>query len=415
MTDSGDIIRLDARNRSHPGRMDQSPRLDAGSPVAPGDAGEIEEDLSHDPAGRLPKSRRKRPPTPRRLVRPALFTLLPLALIAGGFWYVTGGQVTSMDDAYVEADKVGLATDVSGFVQKVDVTENQHVQIGQVLFRLDPLPFQIALQRAGAQVGVVRNTLNALNASYRDMQAQIREGQNEVDYFGTEAGRQQELLSEHVASEQSNDTARRNLQTAQQKLASLEEQLAAIAANLDGDPGGPVQEDPSYREALAQRDEAARQLAHTVVRAPYAGVVTDVPSIAPGKYLPASSTAFYLVHSDHVWVDANPKETQLTYVRPGQPVTVKVDTYPDSRWRGAVESISPAAAQEFSLLPAQNSSGNWVKVVQRIPVRVRVDTSAKDLPPLRAGMSVEVDVETGHTRGLPRFLTVLFGQPRGGR
>jgi membrane fusion protein (multidrug efflux system) len=138
-------------------------------------------------------------------------------------------------------------------------------------------------------------------------------------------------------------------------------------------------------------------------------MATGVPSIAPGKYLQASMTAFYLVSTDHVWVDANPKETELTYVQRGQPVTVTVDTYPDLEWRGTVESISPAAAQEFALLPAQNTSGNWVKVVQRIPMRVRVDTSDNSRPPLRAGMSVEVDVDTGHARGLPHFLTALFG------
>jgi len=152
---------------------------------------------------------------------------------------------------------------------------------------------------------------------------------------------------------------------------------------------------------VAQRDEAARQLDHTVVKAPFAGIVTNVPAIAAGKYLQASMTAFYLVASDHVWIDSSPKETELTYVHPGQPVTVTVDTYPNVQWRGTVESISPAAAQEFSLLPAQNSSGNWVKVVQRIPMRVRVDTSDGKLPPLRAGMSVEVQVDTGHARGLP--------------
>jgi membrane fusion protein (multidrug efflux system) len=154
---------------------------------------------------------------------------------------------------------------------------------------------------------------------------------------------------------------------------------------------------------MAQRDEAARQLDHTVVRAAFAGIVTNVPAIARGKYLAASTTAFYLVASDHVWVDSNPKETQLTYVRIGQPVEVTVDTYPRIKWRGAVESISPASAQQFSLLPAQNTSGNWVKVVQRIPLRVRIDTTDGNEPALRAGMSVEIEVHTGHRRGLPHF------------
>lgn len=343
-------------------------------------------------------------------VRRGLFLLLPIALLIGGYGYATGGRMMTTDNAYIEADKVGLSTDVSGIVKTIDVAENQKVETGSVLFRLDDLPFQLALRRAEAQVGMVRNSLNALKANYRDMQAQIKQARNDIDYFEVESRRQEDLLHEHVASESTFDSAHRNLQNAQQKLASVTQQLAAIAANLDGDPEGSVERNPRYLEALAQRDEAARQLAHTVVRAPFSGIVTDVPSLAPGKYLAASTTAFYLVATDHVWVDANPKETELTYVRPPQRAIVTVDTYPNVRWKGAVQSISPAAAQEFSLLPAQNTSGNWVKIVQRIPMRVRVDTSDRGLPPLRAGMSVEVSVDTGHKRGLPHFLSAIFGR-----
>jgi membrane fusion protein (multidrug efflux system) len=345
----------------------------------------------------------------RQLTRWGLFALLPLALLLGGYWYVAGGRVMTTDNAYIEADKVGLSTDVSGIVKAVEVTENQQVQAGQVLYRLDDLPFRLALQRAEAQVGTVRNDLNAMKASYRDMQAQIKQAQDDIDYFGRQFRRQQELAARQNASEASYDTAKRNLQNAQQKLASLTQQLAAIAANLNGNPDIAVEQHPRYLDAVAQRDEAQRQLDHTVVKAPYAGVVTNVPATTPGKYLAASMTAFYLVATDHVWVASNPKETQLTYVRPGQPVTVTVDTYPDVEWHGTVESISPAAAQEFALLPAQNTSGNWVKVVQRIPMRVRLDTRNPSLPPLRAGMSVGVDVDTGHARGLPSFLTGWFG------
>jgi membrane fusion protein, multidrug efflux system len=356
----------------------------------------------------------KAPQSPRRRrLRWALFALLPLALIAGGYWYVTGGRVVSTDDAYVEADKVGISTDVSGIVKEIDVSNNQQVKEGQILFRLDDLPFRLALERAEAQLGIVRNDLNALKANYRDMQAQIKQAQNDIDYYDREFRRQQDLVAKNVASQQTFDTARRNQQNAQQKLASLNQQLAAIAANLNGDPDIPVEQHPRYRDAVAQRDEAARQLDHTVVKASFPGIVTNVPSIAPGKYLQASVTAFFLIATDHVWVDSNPKETELTNVRAGQPVTVTVDTYPDLEWHGTVESISPAAAQEFSLLPAQNTSGNWVKVVQRIPMRVRLDTSDKSRPPLRAGMSVEVNVDTGHQRGLPQFLTALFGRAHG--
>jgi membrane fusion protein (multidrug efflux system) len=368
-----------------------------------------------DLPGERPTVAKKKPRSRRPCsLRGALFLLLPIALIVGVYWYVTGGQAMSTDDAYVEADKVGVSTDVSGIVQAIDVTENQRVEAGQILYRLDDLPFRLALQRAEARVGIVRNDLNALKANYQDMQAQIRQAQNDIDYYDREFRRQENLAGRQVVSQSSFDTARRNLQNAHQRLASLNQQLAAIAANLNGDPNLPVEKHPRYLDAVAQRDEAARQLAHTVVRAPFPGIVTNVPAIAPGKYLQASMTAFFLVATDHVWIDANPKETELTHVQPGQPVTVTVDTYPDAQWRGTVESISPAAAQEFSLLPAQNTSGNWVKVVQRIPMRVRVDTSDKTLPPLRAGMSVVVDVDTGHARGWPQFLAALFGDARRG-
>lgn len=336
----------------------------------------------------------------RRWRRPVLILLLPLALIGAGYRCFTGGQTISTDNAYIEADKVGITTDISGIVREVDVAENQHVAAGQVLYRLDDSPFQIALRRAEARIGIIKNDLNALRANYEDMQARIGQARNDIDYYTTEFHRQQNLLASHVASQSAFDVARRDLENARQKAASLTQQLAAIAANLSGDPNIPVERQPRYLDALAERDEAARQLRHTVIQAPFAGVVTEVPSIAPGKYLPAATVAFYLVATDRVWVDSNPKETELTYVRPGQRATVTVDTYPGHVWKGTVESVSPAASQEFSLLPAQNTSGNWVKVVQRIPMRVRIDTSEKDRPPLHAGMSVVVDVDTGHRRGL---------------
>jgi membrane fusion protein (multidrug efflux system) len=411
MTSSGDCIQLDERGGS-PAKAGDATTVgkgqDADGANAKSEARPRQLDETRGPTmatGATPRA------TPARWARPALFGLLPLALIAGGYAYVNGGAVVGMNDAYVEADKVGVSTDVSGIVKDVDVKDNQAVAAGQILYRLDDLPFKIALARAEARLGAVRDDLNALKANYLDVRAQVAQGKTDADYYGVEAGRQQDLLDAHVASQSTFDTARRNLQAARQKVVSLDQQLAAVAANLNGEPAGPVERNPRYLEALAERDEAARQLAHATVRAPFAGVVTNVPSIAPGKFLQASMTAFYLVAADHAWVNANPKETELTHVRTGQPVTVKVDTYPDARWRGVVESVSPAVAQEFSLLPAQNSSGNWVKVVQRIPMRVRVDTTDRGLPPLRAGMSVEIAVDTGHKRGPPRVLAGLFGPP----
>lgn len=346
----------------------------------------------------------------KSLRRPLMFALLPLALIVGGYFYVTGGAVMSTDNAYVQADMVGLSTDVSGIVREVSVRDNQKVAKGDILFRLDDLQFRLALDRAEAQIGNTRNDLVALQTSYRNMQAQVDQALKDVDFNMVNFKRQEQLLTNNFTPRAIFDAARNTLQGSQQKLASLNAQLAGLAANLNGNPDAPIEDHPRYKDAVAARDEAARQLAHTIVRAPFAGIVTNVPSLQPGQYLAAAATAFNIVSTDHVWVQASPKETELTYVKPGQKVTVEVDTFPGQRWAGTVESISPASASSFSLLPAENTSGNWVKVVQRIPMRVRV-SNAPGKPALRVGMSVEVSVDTGHARGLPSFITDLFATP----
>ncbi len=341
-------------------------------------------------------------PTPsaaQRRLRGVLFLLLPLALIIAFVIYALGGGTISTDDAYVEANTVGVSADVSGIVSQVYASENQYVRRGQILYTLGDRQYRYALDKANAQVDAVRDDLLALQASYRDMQARIAQAKYDLGYSQVQFRRAQNLARVHIVSSTGYDTAHRDFESSRQALASLNEQLAGIAANLNGHPSGAVDQYPQYLSALAARNEAARELAHTVVRAPFDGIVTSVPSIQPGRYLAASITAFYLVDTEHVWVHADPKETELTYVRSGQSVSVKVDTYPGETWHGTVASISPAAAQQFSLLPAQNTSGNWVKVVQRIPLRIAVDTSDRNMPPLRAGMSVEVSIHTGHARG----------------
>jgi len=383
-----------------PGRAEVLPEARATPPVAPREGGEAA--AMAEPASRTADTAR------RHWLRPLLFLLLPLALIAGGYGYAVGGAVMSTDNAYVRADMVGVSTDVSGIVKAIDVRDNQKVASGDVLFRLDDLPFRLALKRAEAQVGMVADELNAMKASYRDMQAQIKQAEVDVDFYGREVDRQKQLVARNIASQVAYEQAERNLESSRQKVASLQQQLAGIAANLAGNPDIAVEQHPRYVNALAQRDEAARQLDHTVVRAPVAGIVTNVPSLQPGQYLAASTAAFSIVAIDHMWIEASPKETELTYVRPGQPAAITVDTYPGEQWQGTVESVSPASAASFSLLPAQNTSGNWVKVVQRIPMRVRIETP-EGKPPLRVGMSVVVDVDTGHARGLPRFLDTFAG------
>jgi len=350
----------------------------------------------------------------RQRTRWALFALLPLVLIVAGYWYVTGGQVMSTDDAYVNAEKVGISTDVSGIVQDVDVTNNQYVTAGQILYRLDPRQFQIAVDSAKANLAQVALTLDAMKQDYKRMLSDVAAQQAQVDLDQTNYNRAEMLLHNGAGTQATYDQAKYALQTDTSKLQSLQEQAQVQLARLGGNADTPTTELPQYLQAKAQLDEAQRQLNDTVVKAPFSGIVTDVPATAPGRYLAASTTAFYLVDTDHVWVDAQPKETELTHVRAGQAATVTVDTYPNAVWQATVQSISPAAAQEFALLPAQNTSGNWVKVVQRVPMRIRLDTSDKTLPPLRAGMSVVVNVNTGHARGFPDFLTSWFGGgPRG--
>jgi membrane fusion protein, multidrug efflux system len=397
-------------------------RLDRSPPIASGRPGTAEAEMPR-PADRKPEGLPPGKPSggevaadapaPKKTIRKSMrrtlmFALLPVALVVGGAFYVTGGAVMSTDNAYVQADMVGLSTDVSGIVTQVLVHDNQKVAKGEVLFKLDPLQFQLALDRAEAQIGNTRNDLVALQASYRNMQAQVAQAQKDVDFNMVNFQRQEQLLTNNFTPKATYDAARNTLQGSQQKLASLQAQQAGIAANLNGDPDAPIENHPRTKDAVATRDEAARQLAHTIVRAPFPGIVTNVPSLQPGQYLAAAAVAFNIVSSDHVWVQASPKETELTYVKPGQKVTVDVDTYPGERWTGTVESISPASASSFSLLPAENTSGNWVKVVQRIPMRILV-SNAPGKPPLRVGMSVEVNVDTGHARGFPSFITGLFG------
>jgi membrane fusion protein, multidrug efflux system len=344
----------------------------------------------------------------RPWVRRTLFLLLPLALIAGGAWYVVGGRVMYTDDAYVNADNVGISTDVAGTVAEVYVHDNQEVAAGQVLYRLDALQFVIALANAKANRAQVALTLESMKRDYRRMVTEAAAEQSQVALNRTRYERARRLLNSGVESRAGYDQAQFTLSTDQSKLEARREEARVQLARLGGNPDIPAAQFPQYQQANAQVAEAERELLHTVVTAPFAGIVTNVPAIAPGKFLPASTTAFYLVDTHHIWIDATPKETQLTNVRPGQLASVRVDTYPGVRWYGTVESLSPAAAQEFSLLPAQNTSGNWVKVVQRVQMRIHVDTSDARLPPLRAGMSTEVSVDTGHPRGFPHFLTALF-------
>ena len=336
----------------------------------------------------------------RRWLRPALMLGGVVAMVVGGGWYwLQGGGTSETDDAYVQADKLLVANDISGIVSRIAVHEGDQVRQGDLLFQLDAAPFRNAVDAARAQVQQTALSLAAMQADYQRMLRDMAAQEAAVQLAQVQFDRQAQLVGNGAVSRATYDQSRFGLVQAQQQLESLRAQAQVQLARLGGAADTPVRELPQYLGDQARLAEAERQLAHTVVMAPFDGTVTQVAQLQPGQYLAAATPAFALVSASNVWVEAQPKETDLTHVRPGEPVTVTVDTYPGTTWRGTVESISPASGGTFSILPAQNSSGNWVKVVQRIPVRIRVDRPAGS-PPLRAGMSVEVSIETGHQRHL---------------
>jgi membrane fusion protein (multidrug efflux system) len=329
-----------------------------------------------------------------------LMVLGILAVGAGAlsFW-LHGGRYVSVDDSYVRAAKEALSTDVAGIVAEVPVKDGQHVEKGQVLLRLDPRRFEIALAGAKADLAETSQTLNAMQRDYRRMLRDIEVRQAQLQSDQATYDRYAALVKNDWVTRSEFDKARFAVIAGQHAVDSLKEQAEVQLARLGGGPDTPVEQLSQYLAAKAKVDEAQRQLDNTVIRAPFAGTVTEVESIQPGMYLAAATAAFGLVSSERVWVEANPKETELTWVRTGNHVDITVDTYPGRVWSGEVESISPNSGSEFSVLPAQNTSGNWVKVVQRIPVRIRVDREPGD-PELRTGMSVIVSIDTGHTRTL---------------
>lgn len=335
-----------------------------------------------------------------RLLRPALMVggIVAVAIAVLVFW-LHGGRIVSIDNAYIRADKLVLATDVSGIIADVPVHEGQAVNAGDVLFRLEDRQFQIALRSAQADLAQTELQLEASKRDYQRMLRDVAAKQAQVAMDQARFDRAAGLVTRGDVSRQAYDDARFQLATDQESLRSLQLAAQVQLARLGGNPDADITRLPAYLKAKAAVDEAQRQLDHATVRAPMDGIVTGVAAAQPGLYLAASAGAFGLVATGHAWVEANPKETDLTWVRPGNPVHVTVDTYPGRTWNGTVDSIAPASGSEFSILPAQNSSGNWVKVVQRISIRIRLDRTQED-PPLRAGMSVEAAVDTGHTRSL---------------
>jgi membrane fusion protein (multidrug efflux system) len=331
-----------------------------------------------------------------------LWGVAAVAAVSLVLW-LTGDRYVTNDDSYVHAAKLMVSTDVSGLVKDVDVREGQHVKQGQILFRLDPKPFQIALDNAKAALAQTVLNVESDKAQYKSMLGQIDAQKAQVELSQITYDRYVSLGKKNAIAPQQIDQAHGALQAAQATLVSLEQNAQTQLAKLSGDPNLPPVRAPEYQRANAAVDEAQRQLDHSVVRAPFDGIVAEVDSLQPGTLVISAMSAFTttsavgLVSDKDVWVEADTKETDLTYVKKGDPVSFTIDTYPGRTWSGHVCSIGAASDAAFSTLPAENASGNWVKVVQRIPVKICADRKAGD-PPLRAGMSTIISIDTGHRR-----------------
>ncbi|HEY5346774.1 MAG TPA: HlyD family secretion protein [Rhizomicrobium sp.] len=335
-----------------------------------------------------------------------------VALIAAvtAFFYLTGGRYVGSDDSYIHARKLMVSTDVSGLVDSVNVHEGEQVKAGQVLFRLQTLPFQIALDNAKAALAQTVLDVNSAKATYRSAVAQANAQAAQVTLAQETYGRYQALRRENAIALNLLDQAQSTLRGAQATYVSLQQNAQTQLAMLNGNPNLPPQQSPAYLKAKAAVDEAQRQLDHAVVRAPFDGTVGEVDSLQPGTLVISAMSAFTttsavgLIGTKDMWISADMKETDLTYVRNGSPVSIAVDTYPGCKWNGAVQAVSAGSDSSFSALPAENGSGNWVKVVQRIPVRIAIGHSDCDAP-LRAGMSAVISIDTGHRR----WYRMLFG------
>ena len=341
-----------------------------------------------------------RPPRKRRGLRFVLFFIIPaLALAGGGYAYLHGGRYVTTDNAYVGAQKVLVTPEVSGKVAKIFVQEGQRLAVGDELFEVDQTSFKIAVDEAKAHLAKVATDFDTLKSTVKSLDSQLQLARQTLQLRQADYGRKQDLLASRAGSRADLETSEIAVAQARSQIEQLEQQRASILSQLAGNPNLPIEGFAPWMEAKAALDRAQRDLSLTVLRAPIAGVATQVTSIQMGRYLQAGAPVFSIVADDQPWVDANPKETDLTYVQPGQEAEVTVDAYPDRVWHGHVAAISPGTGAQFSILPPQNASGNWVKVVQRVPVRIEFD-QGQDVRDLRAGMSTNVSVDTRRQRSL---------------
>jgi membrane fusion protein, multidrug efflux system len=334
--------------------------------------------------------------------------LCVLPLLAGAIAltvYLMGGRYISTDNAYVGAQKVLITPDVAGKINRIDVIEGQHVEPGDLLFEIDPVPFQLAVTQAESRLAMVRTDFDNLKTNLKSLTQLIQLARQTVELKESDVERKSKLLASHMGSALDADTAMVTLAAARTQVELLAQQEARIRNQLLGDANLPIEKYPAYQQAKAGLDQAKRDLEHTVLHAPISGRATQVDSIQLGRYVTAGTPVFSVVDDQRPWVDANPKETDITYLQLGQKAWIHVDTFPGHVFHGTVIAVSAGTGAQFAILPPQNASGNWVKVVQRVPTRIAFD-SGQNLSKLRSGMSATVDIDTRRQRNLGS----LFGR-----
>lgn len=341
------------------------------------------------------------PSTSRGKLRFILLIVVPiLAVFTIAIIYLMSGHSVETENAYVKADKIPVSPEVSGVIEKVFAHENQNVHTGDVLYRIDPTPFKVSLAKADAKLAQVRTELAALKAGYYEKESEINLAKTKSSFANKEQKRQADLVAKHYTPASSFDGAKQTADIAVQEIYTLQQDLNRISQSLGGDVNTPIENHPTYRGALAELEQAQLDLDRVEIKATSDGIVSKLPK--QGQFVSAGMSTLILVINDHPWIEANFPEKDLTYIQAGQSVNIHIDTYPDVHFQGVVESLSPATGSEFSVIPAQNATGNWVKISQRVPVRIHLLLS-KDQPQLQAGLSTTVEIETGHRRDILGF------------
>ncbi|HET7804180.1 MAG TPA: HlyD family secretion protein [Pseudolabrys sp.] len=334
----------------------------------------------------------------RKRLRMILLVGLPaLALVIGLGLYLSGGRYISTDNAYVGAQKVLITPDISGKITHVAIREGQHVNPGDELFTLDREPYALALRQAKAKLDTARSNFDKLKSNLKSLGTLAKLAEKNVELKQRDVERKAKLVTSQAGSQADLDAAQAAVVTAKLQAEYAVQQRDTTLTQLLGDPDLPLEQFPEYAQAKAALDNAQRDFDHTIVRAPISGTATQVDNIQLGRFVAAGTPVLSVIDDQAPWVDANPKETDITYLRVGQKATIEIDSFPDRTFTGTVVAVSPGTGAQFSILPPQNATGNWVKVVQRVPVRIAFDRN-EDTRLLRSGMSVNVEIDTGHSR-----------------